>query len=272
MISVTVPFLGAQLPLETPTMPPKPTAWLGHEPFAFWLTDALKPASFVELGVHFGVSYCAFCEAVQSLGLPTRCLGVDTWQGDEHAGHYAGERILADLRDYHDPIYGRFSTLRRGRFEEAAAEVADGSVDLLHIDGFHTYEAVRHDYETWAPKLSNRAIVLFHDTAVLDRGFGVHRFFAEVSANRPHFAFRHGHGLGVLAHGDALTPPLEALFGADETEAQRIRTVFETLGERMLRERAHISTLVKRMLPGWTRKVARRLPFGVGMAVRRAVG
>ncbi|MBB5753413.1 hypothetical protein [Prosthecomicrobium pneumaticum] len=41
------------------------SAWWGHVPFAHWFVALLKPRSIVELGTHTGVSFTAFCEAVQ---------------------------------------------------------------------------------------------------------------------------------------------------------------------------------------------------------------
>ena len=73
-----------------------PSAWLEHIPFAYWLVGALRPRSIVELGTHWGVSYAAFCQAVERFGLPTRCHAVDTWTGDEHAGLY-GEEVFAGV-------------------------------------------------------------------------------------------------------------------------------------------------------------------------------
>ena len=69
--------------------------------------------------------------------------------GDEQTGEY-GPEVLAELREFHDSRFGRFSELLQTSFDEALARVPDGSVDLLHIDGFHRYEAVKHDLESWS--------------------------------------------------------------------------------------------------------------------------
>ena len=209
-----------------------------HIPFAFWLIDALRPRTVVELGTHTGVSYSAFAQAVQILGLDTATYAVDTWKGDHQAGFY-DEDVFKEWSSFHDHHFSAFSRLVRSTFEEALSKFPDGSVDLLHIDGLHTYEAVRQDFESWFPKLSNRAVVLMHDTNVREADFGVWRFWPEVAARYPSFAFLHGHGLGVVGVGHSLPADVRWLVEHVNSRGQiafTVREFFATLGEALLRQ------------------------------------
>jgi hypothetical protein len=209
------------------------SSWHGHIPFGYWCIDALRPHAVVELGTHKGDSYCSLCEAVVRLSLSTLCYAVDTWEGDHEAGWYSGE-VLEDLRAYHDPRYARFSRLVQATFDEALAHFPDGAIDLLHVDGLHTYEAVRHDFETWLPKLSSSAVVLFHDINVREKDFAAWRYWLEISARYPHFTFHHSHGLGVLIVGAEAPEPVRRLAGATPDEAEYIRAFFARLGDGIL--------------------------------------
>ena len=216
----------------TPDLIARPPSWLGHVPFAFWIVEALRPNIVVELGTHTGNSYSAFCQAVKHVGQNTACFAVDTWEGDPHAGYY-GDEVYRTFAAYHDPKYGTFSRLLRMTFDAAAGHFSDGAIDLLHIDGLHTYDAVRHDFETWRPKMGRRGVVLFHDINVRKDDFGVWRLWEELAAAHLHFAFLHSNGLGVLGLGDDLPEPLRWLFGAQAengTCLQEIRTFFDRLG------------------------------------------
>jgi hypothetical protein len=210
-----------------------PYGWVGHIPFAYLAVDLLRPRCLVELGTHSGNSYLAFCQAVKRLELACRCTAVDAWQGDEHALHY-GEQVYQALRSRHDPLYGDFSRLLRSSFDDATGQFEDGSIDLLHIDGLHTYEAVHHDFESWLPKLSDRAVVLLHDTNVHERGFGVGQFFAELSGRYDCFDFRHSHGLGVVAVGTQLPSAFVAFMRQASASPQAIRGFFEALSDTLV--------------------------------------
>ncbi len=175
-----------------------PNSWVGHLPFAAWIIQEISPTVFVELGTHTGNSYFGFCQSVVEAGLATRCCAIDTWQGDAHAGEYSDE-VFAKVDAYNSTHYGDFSQLLRMTFDQAVDSFADASIQLLHIDGLHTYEAVRHDFETWLPKLAPGAVVLFHDTNIFERGFGVWRLWDELQARYPYtLTFTHSCGLGVL--------------------------------------------------------------------------
>lgn len=207
------------------------SGWHEHVPFAFWAIETLKPRRIVELGTHNGYSFFAFCQAIRDLQIDCEAIAVDTWQGDEHAGQY-DESVYAQVSRIHEENFASFSTLLRMTFDEALNEVADGTVDLLHVDGRHFEEDVRHDFESWIPKLSDRAVVLFHDTQVKERGFGVYRYWATLSEKYETFEFHHGHGLGVLLFGDHVPKPFVEVIRAteDPAVAADVRLVYSRLG------------------------------------------
>jgi glycosyltransferase involved in cell wall biosynthesis len=205
------------------------TSWHEHIPFAMFLVEAVKPKTIVELGTHLGDSYCAFCQAVLQLKLDTRCYSIDTWKGDPQSGLY-GSEVLADLREYHDPLYGSFSRLIQSTFDEALPHFQNETIDILHIDGYHIYQAVKHDFESWLPKVKLGGIVLFHDTNVRERDYGVSQYWEEIKANYPHFEFLNGNGLGVLAIGKMQSTVIQGLFDATQEQTELIRNLFFRLG------------------------------------------
>lgn len=204
------------------------SAWLEHAPFAQWIVAALRPSTVVELGTHNGFSFFTFCETAKRLGIDSKFYAIDTWQGDDHAGFY-GDEIHADVLAVKESDYDDSAVLLRGYFSDFVDTFADGSIDLLHIDGRHAYDDVKEDFESWIPKVAEHGVVLFHDTAVFDRGFGVHQYFAELGATYPTLGFDHGSGLGVLSVGTP-APEVASLFSASPAEADRIREFYAERG------------------------------------------
>lgn len=226
---------------QRPKLSP-PYSWAGHIPFAYLAISLIRPRQLVELGTHSGNSYLAFCQAVLVADVDTECFAVDTWEGDDHATQY-GEEIYTALDSYHAPRYSEFSRLLRKTFDEAAADFDDQGIDLLHIDGLHTYEAVKHDFETWLPKLSSRAVVLMHDISVTDRDFGVWRYFEELGTRYRTFGFEHSNGLGIVCVGDEVPEPFRAFLDAADAAPDAMRRFFEGVASTVVDTRTGLTRL-----------------------------
>jgi hypothetical protein len=212
----SIGFLLERMPFST---------WVDHIAFGYDLVAALRPQTLVELGTQSGVSYFTFCQSVLDHQLSTRCFGVDTWRGDEHTKQY-DESVYAEVSAHNQAHYESFSTLYRMYFEEAAMRFPDESIGLLHIDGYHTYEAVRGDFELWYPKVEPGGIVLMHDVMARLHDFGAWRFWDELTKSHSTFLFKHGFGLGVVRKPGG--PPREApllhyLFSGDQAIEERLR-------------------------------------------------
>lgn len=194
-------------------------AWTSHLHFAYDLVAVLKPAVLVELGVDRGESYFAFCQSAAENFTGTRCFGVDTWRGDQHAGDY-DETTFAQVAEHNRANYESFSTLLRSEFDDALPKFEPESIDVLHLDGLHTEAAVRHDVGLWLPQMRPGGILLLHDVGVRSKGFGVWKVWNELKEQGRSWTFPDGPGLGVWQKppggtlpgflGELLAPPNES--------------------------------------------------------------
>jgi lipopolysaccharide biosynthesis protein/GT2 family glycosyltransferase len=224
-----------------------PGAWTGHLAIAFWLIKAAQPSTFVELGTHSGNSYSAFCQAIAHFGMQARAFAVDTWRGDEHAGLY-GEEVFEELHVFNESHFAGFSKLLRATFDEARSYFPESSIDLLHIDGLHTYDAVKRDFDNWKSALSTSAVVVFHDTNVRERDFGVWKLWQELAQIYPSFEFHHSEGLGILGFGQRQTRLMQRLFEMEDgsQSAATLRRIFASRGE-TFRSRSQVLDLAGRL-------------------------
>ncbi|MCD7895194.1 MAG: class I SAM-dependent methyltransferase [Planctomycetaceae bacterium] len=209
-------------------------AWIGHIPFAAWLIQISKPQTFVELGTHYGTSYFSFCQAIKEANLSCKCYAIDTWKGDEQAGFY-GEEVFQKVSATNTKNFSEFSRLIRTSFDEANDLFDNGSINLLHIDGCHTYEAVKHDFAKWRSKLAPKAIVCFHDTVVMDRNFGIYKFWNELTQEYPYsMLFEQSNGLGVLSLEKECEDPAYTWLKPGTREQEIVLHFFTAMGRKQM--------------------------------------
>ena len=117
--------------------------WHGHRWFAYDLLRFRTPDLLVELGAHYGVSFFALLQAIKDAQLATVAVAVDTWEGDPHAGLY-GPEVLERFEGVRSAAFSSVEVVvKQATFAAALGDFDDESVDLIHIDGYHSYEAAK---------------------------------------------------------------------------------------------------------------------------------
>ena len=92
--------------------------------------------------------------------------------------------------------------------------------------------------------MSDRGIVILHDTHVFRHDFGVHKLFKELSTKYDSMSFLHSHGLGVLRIG----AESHDFIPREGIELDLFKGAFEVFGTRFVKELANqkdINELVK---------------------------
>ena len=76
-------------------------------------------------------------------------------------------------------------------------------VDFLFIDGLHTYEGVKSDFEMYSNLVRNGGIIAFHDIVPYPE-YGINKFWNEIKNNYKNFEIVKdrnqdlGFGIGII--------------------------------------------------------------------------
>ncbi len=162
------------------------------------------PRAVLEIGTAQGGVFWLLCR----LAAPDATLvSLDLPPDERHSG---GQRISIDLQSMKKPgqtiyvVHG--NSHDPGTPNRVAGLLGGRPLDLLFIDGDHSYEGVSQDYHMYSPLVQARGIIAFHDIVKTHwPGCQVDRFWNELAMNaslQPRAIFgrvpSHFGGIGVV--------------------------------------------------------------------------
>ena len=149
-----------------------------------FIDNFVKEDSVVaEIGSFSGESSVMFAEKAKKV----YC--IDPWDGED-AGNYGGAHMaISEVEKNFNERTESFQNIEKIKklSDDAAADLEDGSIDILYIDGMHTYDQVKKDIKNYFTKVKRDGILSGHDYNLIIWG-GVKDAIKE-ALGEPHFVF-----------------------------------------------------------------------------------
>jgi len=161
------------------------------------------PSTVMEIGTAEGGTFYIWTRYLESA---SKLISLDLPRG-EFGGGYS---------ESHIPFFKKFNKDKKMLFfrknshnpqtkQEIKEELNEEKVDFLFIDGDHTYEGVKQDFEMYSPLVSENGTVAFHDIVPgpSNRVGGVPEFWEEIKEDYPNREFvkdweQGAWGIGVI--------------------------------------------------------------------------
>lgn len=140
-----------------------------------------------------------------------RLISVDLPLGCYGGGYPAWKRFFyrSFARDNQEIVLIRADSHAPATQEMISAILQENKLDLLFIDGDHSYEGVTKDFAMYEPFVKDGGMIVFHDIVPNHReaGYGVARYWNEMKHRYRHLEFiedpnQQGAGLGIIFKED----------------------------------------------------------------------
>ena len=119
--------------------------------------------TFVEIGSYLGSSACFIAAGIRKAENEAKLYCMDTWQNDAMT---EGQRDTFDEFTTNTKKYKNIIVPLRGWSYDTITELtkSEQQIDFLFLDGDHSYDACKKDWDLYRPLLQNNSIVILHDS------------------------------------------------------------------------------------------------------------
>ena len=144
--------------------------WFNMEQQYLELLDATpEGGTFVELGCYKGKSTSFIGVEIHKRKRDINFFAIDSFQGATNSTDaneikaYEGISEIEESYTYNVSLIGNKIKTIVSLTDEAAQYFEDSSVDVVFVDGGHSYEVVKADILAWLPKVKKGGIISGHD-------------------------------------------------------------------------------------------------------------